>query len=160
MPHRIIFDGPNLALEEGDRCHNLCAYADPGRARSWLQRRGCLRFAAGSVQEPHTTRHCFFDEKRAIKKWLPKEILNSVADQVLYCPPVRPTSVDLSGVVVTRHFDDTVPAHDHIFVTRNLFGNAGRHFSLTNAFVDIAFDPRTDIFHHDLVPLGLPSTTR
>jgi hypothetical protein len=57
----------------------------------------------------------FFDEKRAIKKWLPREIINSVADQVRYYFPVRPTTVDLSGVVVTRHFDDTLPAHDHIF---------------------------------------------
>jgi glycosyltransferase involved in cell wall biosynthesis len=85
--------------------------------------------------------------------------------------------VDLSGVVVTRQFDATLPVHDNIFVTRNLFGNAGTHFSLTNAFVDLAFDPRPDIFHctyqlplrsksacnvytiHDLVPLRLPFTT-
>ena len=67
--------------------------------------------------------------------------------------------------------------HDHIYVTRNLFTNARRYFSLTNAFVDLTFDPRPDIFHctyqlplwsksacnvytiHDLVPLRLPFTT-
>jgi glycosyltransferase involved in cell wall biosynthesis len=67
--------------------------------------------------------------------------------------------------------------YDHIYVTRNLFTNAGRYFSLTNAFVDLTFDPRPDIFHcayqlplwsksacnvyaiHDLVPLRLTFTT-
>jgi glycosyltransferase involved in cell wall biosynthesis len=177
MVQRIIFDGLNLSLEEGT---GVATYA-----RMLTRVARDLGHDVGVVYgSPHApSKHpvlreiAFFDEKRAIKKWLPKEILNSVADQVRYYLPVRPITVDLSGVVVTRHFDDTLPAHDHIFVTRNLFANAGRHFSLTNAFVDLAFDPQPDIFHctyqlplrsksacniytiHDLVPLRLPFTT-
>ena len=177
MPDRIIFDGLNLALEEGT---GVATYA-----RMLTQVARDLGYKVGVVygspqapsRNPVLREIAFFDEKRAIKKWLPVEILNSIADQVRYYLPVRPTTVDLSGVVITRHFDDTLPVHDHIFVTRNLFGNAGRHFSLTNAFVELAFDPRPDIFHctyqlplrsksacnvftiHDLVPLRLPFTT-
>jgi glycosyltransferase involved in cell wall biosynthesis len=177
MPHRVIFDGLNLALEEGT---GVATYA-----RMLTQVVRDLGYTVGVVygspqapaKNPVLREIAFFDEKRAIKKWLPKEILNSIADQIRYYLPVRPTTIDLSGVVVTRHFDDTLPVLDHIFVTRNLFGNAGTHFSLANAFVELAFDPQPDIFHctyqlplrsksacnvytiHDLVPLRLPFTT-
>jgi glycosyltransferase involved in cell wall biosynthesis len=177
MPHRIIYDGLNLALEEGT---GVATYA-----RMLTQVARDLGHNVGVVygspqapsKNPMLREIAFFDEKRAVKKWLPAEIINSIADQVRYYLPVRPIAIDLSGVVVTRHFDDTLPVHDHIFVTRNLFGNAGTHFSLTSAFVELAFDPRPDIFHctyqlplrsksacnvytiHDLVPLRLPFTT-
>ena len=78
---------------------------------------------------------------------------------------------------MTRQFDETLPALDSLFVSRNLFANATGHFRRTKAFVDLDFDPRPDIFHctyqlplrsksacniytiHDLVPLRLPFTT-
>ena len=177
MPHRIIYDGLNLALEEGT---GVATYA-----RMLAQAARELGNEVGVIyglpqrpsKNPVLREIAFFDERRAVKKWPPAEIFGSIVDLLRYYLPIRPTTVDLSGVVVTRHFDDTLPVHDHIFVTRNLFINARRHFSLTNAFVDLTFDPRPDIFHctyqlplrsksacniytiHDLVPLRLPFTT-
>ena len=177
MPHRVIFDGLNLALEEGT---GVATYA-----RMLTQVARDLGHEVGVVygspqapsRNPVLREIAFFDEKRAIKRSLPAEILNYIVDQARYYLPVRPTTVELSGVVVARQFDSTLPAHDHIFVTRNLFANARRHFSATKGFVDLIFDPRPDIFHctyqlplrsksscnvytiHDLVPLRLPFTT-
>jgi glycosyltransferase involved in cell wall biosynthesis len=119
----------------------------------------------------------FFDEKRAIKRSRSAEILDYIFDGIRYHLPVRPTPVEVNGVVVTRQFDETLPRLDSLFVTRNLFANANGHFRRTKAFVDLDFDPRPDIFHctyqlplrsksacniytiHDLVPLRLPFTT-
>jgi glycosyltransferase involved in cell wall biosynthesis len=177
MTHRIIYDGLNLALEEGT---GVATYA-----RMLTQVARDIGYQVGVVygspqapsRNPMLREIAFFDEKRAIKRPLPREILNYIGDLVRYYLPVRPTPVELSGVVVTRQFDSTLPAQDHIFVTRNLFANAGRHFSLTKGFVDLVFDPRPDVFHctyqlplrsksacniytiHDLVPLRLPFTT-
>ena len=176
MSH-IIFDGFNLALEAGT---GVATYARvlTKVARDLGHKVGVIY---GSPQAPSRNpvlrEISFFDEQRATKKSLPREKLNYVADQFRYYLPVRPKPVELSGVVVTRQFDDIIPSHDDIFVTRNLFANAERHFALSKAFVDLAFDPRPDIFHctyqlplrtksacnvytiHDLVPLRLPFTT-
>jgi glycosyltransferase involved in cell wall biosynthesis len=177
MTHRIIFDGLNLALEEGT---GVATYA-----RMLAQVARDLGHEVGVVYgspqtpsgNPVLREIAFFDEKRALKRALPAEILSSVADLVRYHLPVRPATVELSGVVVARQFDNTLPVHDHIFVARNLFANARRHFSWTKGFVDLVFDPRPDVFHctyqlplrskaacniytiHDLVPLRLPFTT-
>ena len=176
MPHHIIFDGLNLALEEGT---GIATYA-----RTLSQVARDLGHKVGVIyglpqtpsRNPLLREIAFFDEKRAIKRSL-TDILNCIADPVRYYLPVRPHAVELSGAVVTRQFGDTLGVHDDIFVARNLFANAQRHFSRTKAFVDLAFDPRPDIFHctyqlplrsksacnvytiHDLVPLRLPFTT-
>ena len=94
MTQRIIFDGLNLALEEGT---GVATYARmlTRVARDLGHDVGVVY---GSPQAP--SKHpvlreiAFFDEKRAIKKWLPKEILNSIADQFRYYLPVRPTIVE------------------------------------------------------------------
>jgi len=177
MTHRIIFDGLNLALEEGT---GVATYA-----RMLAQVARDLGHEVGVVYgspqtpsgNPVLREIAFFDEKRALRRPLPAEILGSIADLVRYYLPVRPATVELSGVVVARQFDTTLPVHDYIFVTRNLFANARRHFSWTKGFVDLVFDPRPDVFHctyqlplrsksacnvytiHDLVPLRLPFTT-
>ena len=176
MSH-IIFDGFNLALEEGT---GVATYARMliRVARELGHKVGVIY---GSPQAPSRNPVLreigFFDEQRATKKSLPREMLNYVGGQFRYYLPVRPKPVELSGVVITRQFDDIIPPHDDIFVTRNLFTNAERHFALSKTFVDLAFDPRPDIFHctyqlplrtksacnvytiHDLVPLRLPFTT-
>jgi glycosyltransferase involved in cell wall biosynthesis len=177
MPHRIIYDGLNLALEEGT---GVATYA-----RMLTQVARDIGYDVGVVygsprtpsKNPMLREIAFFDEKRATKRPLPAEILDYITDLVRYQLPVRPTPLELSGIVVTRHFESTLPTHDHIFVTRNLFANAGRYFSWTKGFVDLVFDPRPDVFHctyqlplrsksacniytiHDLVPLRLPFTT-
>jgi glycosyltransferase involved in cell wall biosynthesis len=176
MSH-IIFDGFNLALEEGT---GVATYARVLiRVAHGLGHKVGIIY--GSPQAPSRNPVLreigFFDEHRATKRSWSREMRNYVADQFRYYLPVKPKLVELSGVVVTRQFDDIIPSHDDIFVTRNLFANAERHFALSKAFVDLAFDPRPDIFHctyplplrtksacnvytiHDLVPLRLPFTT-
>src|SRR6516165_4306928 len=177
MPHRIIFDGLNLSLTQGT---GIATYT-----RMLTKVARDLGHEVGIVyslvqtppKNPLLREIAFFDEKQSIKKSLAAEILNHLADQVRYHLPVKPIKVRHSGVVVTRQFDATQPVCDHIFATRNLFTNARTHFSRTKCFVDLAFDPRPDIFHctyqlplrskatcnvytiHDLVPFRLPFTT-
>src|SRR5437016_2842913 len=177
MPQRIIFDGLNLALEEGT---GVATYARmlTRVARDLGHKVGVVY---GSPQAPARNpllrEIAFFDEKRAIKRSRSAETLDYIFDCIRYHLPVRPTPVEVSGVVVTRQFDETLPALDSLFVARNLFTNASGHFQRTKAFVDLDFDPRPDIFHctyqlplrskaacniytiHDLVPLRLPFTT-
>ena len=177
MPQRIIFDGLNLALEEGT---GVATYARmlTRVARDLGHKVGVVY---GSPQAPSRNpllrEIAFFDEKRAIKRSRSAETLNYLLDGIRYHLPVRPTPVEVNGVVVTRQFDETLPPLDSLFVTRNLFANANGHFRRTKAFVDLDFDPRPDIFHctyqlplrsksacniytiHDLVPLRLPFTT-
>ena len=177
MAHRIIFDGLHLALEEGT---GVTTYA-----RMLFQVARDLGHKVGAVygspqtpsRNPLLREIAFFDEKRAIKRSLTAEILNCITDQLRYHLPVKPTAIEFGGVVVTRQFDTILPMHDHLFVKRNLFASARMHFSLTQTFVDLAFNPRADIFHctypfplrsksacnvytiHDLVPLRLPFAT-
>jgi glycosyltransferase involved in cell wall biosynthesis len=177
MPQRIIFDGLNLALEEGT---GVATYARmlTRVARDLGHKVGVVY---GSPQAPSRNPLLreigFFDEKRAITRSRSAEILEHIFDCVRYHLPIRPTPVEVSGVVVTRQFDETLPALDSLFVTRNLFANARGHFRRTKGFVDLDFDPKPDIFHctyqlplrsrsacniytiHDLVPLRLPFTT-
>jgi glycosyltransferase involved in cell wall biosynthesis len=177
MPQRIIFDGLNLALEEGT---GIATYARmlTRVARDLGHNVGVVY---GSPQAPSKNpllrEIAFFDEKRAITRSKSAEKLNYILDGIRYHLPVRPTPVEVSGVVVTRQFDETLPALDSLFVSRNLFANANGHFRRTKAFVDLDFDPTPDIFHctyqlplrsksacniytiHDLVPLRLPFTT-
>lgn len=173
----VIFDGFNLALEKGT---GVATYARmlTKVARDVGHKVGVVYSSPQTPPKNPVLREiAFFDEKSAIRTSLPARICSFVADRVRYHLPVQPRAVEFRGVVVTRQFDISLPALDHIFVTRNLFANAGRHFSLTQAFVDLVFDPRPDIFHntyplplraksacnvytiHDLVPLRLPFTT-
>jgi glycosyltransferase involved in cell wall biosynthesis len=102
---------------------------------------------------------------------------NFIQEQIRLYQAIKPVRVDLSGVVITRSFDDKLMAHDNLFIARNLFMRARRHFRWTKRFAMVAFDERPDIFHctyqlplrakgarniytiHDLVPLRLPYTT-
>ena len=178
MAYRIIFDGLHLAAEEGT---GVATYV-----RTLFQVARGLGHEVGAVYGlPHTPPKnpllreiAFFDEKSLNKRSLPAEIRNFIVDQVRYHFPVKPTAVELSGVVLTRQFDTILPAHDYLFVKRNLFASAKTHFYLTKGFADLAFDPRPDIFHctypfplrskaarniytiHDLVPLRLPYASR
>src|SRR5438270_1610473 len=177
MPQRIIFDGLNLALEEGT---GVATYT-----RMLIRVARDLGHEVGVVygspqspsRNPLLREIAFFDEKRAIKRSISGEIFNYIVDGVRYHLPVRPTAVEISGAVVTRQFSETLPELDHIYVTRNLFANANSYFHRTRGFVDLDFEPRPDIFHctyqlplrsksacniytiHDLVPLRLPFTT-
>jgi glycosyltransferase involved in cell wall biosynthesis len=174
---QIIFDGFNLSLEEGT---GVATYARvlTKVAHELGHKVGIIY---GSPQAPSRNPVLreigFFDEKRATKRSRMRELVHAVTDQIRCNRPVKPTAVELGGVVITRQFERIIPVHDDIFVTRNLFLNAERHFALSKGFVDLAFDQRPDVFHctyplplrarsvcniytiHDLVPLRLPFTT-
>jgi glycosyltransferase involved in cell wall biosynthesis len=182
MPHSIIFDSLNLALARGT---GIATYT-----RLLTRTARDLGHEVGIVystpytppKDPLLREIAFFDEKRLsnpvrAKKLTPRKLLNLAADRARYQWPIKPLPVEFTGAVVTRHFKDTCPAQDRAFVARNLFDNARTYFSQTQAFVDLAFDRRPEIFHctyplplrvksacnvytiHDLVPLRLPFTT-
>jgi glycosyltransferase involved in cell wall biosynthesis len=173
----IVYDGFNLALAQGT---GIATYARvlTGIARELGHEVGIVY---GSPQTPPraalSREIAFFDAPQAIKISRPKAAFDWVVDQVRYWRPVKPQPINLSGTVVTRHFAATLPAHDRLFAARNLFFNAECHFAQANAFANLAFERRPDIFHctyqlplrvksacnvytiHDLVPLRLPFTT-
>jgi hypothetical protein len=155
---QIIFDGFNLALEEGT---GVTTYARmlTKVAHELGHKVGIIYGSPQAPSKNPVLREIgFFDEQRASKSSLGREILNYIVDHVRYYLPVKPKPVELSGVVVTRQFDDIIPPHDDLFVTRNLFTNAERHFALSKGFVDLVFDPRPDIFHCTYqLPLGTKS---
>jgi glycosyltransferase involved in cell wall biosynthesis len=180
MSSRIIFDGLNLALAQGT---GIATYT-----RLLTRAARDLGHEVGVV---YSTRHApprnprlreiaFFDERapRPMKQqptW--RRLIAHAVDQTLYHRPVRPLPVELTGAVISRHFEHTLAAQDHIFVAHNLFANARTFFSRTHCFVELKFDQRPDILHctypmplrvsaacnvytiHDLVPLRLPFTT-
>jgi glycosyltransferase involved in cell wall biosynthesis len=178
MAQRIIFDGLHLAVEGGT---GVATYA-----RTLFQVARELGHKVGAVyglpqapsKNPLLSEIAFFDEKSSIKRSLPSEICNFIVDQIRYHLPVKPTAVELSGLVVTRQFDGILPVHDYLFVKRDLFASAKMHFYLTKSFADLTFSPQPDIFHctypfplrskaacniytiHDLVPLRLPFASR
>src|SRR5580704_2769193 len=101
MPHRIIFDGLNLALEEGT---GVATYARmlTRVARDLGHNVGVIY---GSPQTPARNpllrEIAFFDEKSAITRSRSAEVLNYIADHVRYHLPIKPTPLELSGIVVT-----------------------------------------------------------
>jgi glycosyltransferase involved in cell wall biosynthesis len=177
MALRIIFDGLNLSLAEGT---GIATYT---RVLAQLTRElgHEVGVVYGSPQAPPKDRLLrevtFFDEKRAIRSSGTADLVNYISDQFRYYLPVKPTPVELSGAVVTRQFNATLPTLDQVFVARKLFENARLHFSWTKKFVELVFDPQPDILHctyqlplrsksacniytiHDLVPLRLPFAT-
>lgn len=181
MSQSIIFDGLNLGLNQGT---GIATYT-----RMLTQAARDLGHQVGVVystsftpaKNPVLREIAFFDEKRAAmsgkRKLTLRRIVNHAVDQTRYHLPVKPLPVEISGAVVARQFRHNLAAHDRVFVSRNLFANARSYFSRTQAFVNLAFDPRPDILHctyplplrvksarnvytiHDLVPLRLPFTT-
>jgi glycosyltransferase involved in cell wall biosynthesis len=177
MSRRIYFDGLNLSLERGT---GIATYT-----RMLAQVVRDLGNEIGVVysspqrpaKNPLMREISFFDSREAAPVALPKQVWDTVVDQ-LYSPfAVQPSAVNLTGTVITDQFHGRLPLHDHMFVARNLFANARRYFSWSGRFIDLAFATAPDIFHctyqmplrakgsrniytiHDLVPLRLPFTT-
>ena len=177
MSRRIYFDGLNLSLEHGT---GIATYT---RVLANLVRD--LDYEVGIIysspqrpaKNPLLREIGFFDSREAAPVPYPREIWNAVADQFWVPLGVEPSGVNLTGTVITDHFQGHLPLHDHLFVARNLFANARRYFSWSGRFVDLVFDSAPDILHctyqmplrakgscniytiHDLVPLRLPFTT-
>ena len=177
MSRQIIFDGLNLALERGT---GIATYT-----RMLAQIVRGLGYEVGVVyssprrpaKNPLLREIAFFDARDAAPMPFAREVWDAIVDQLHYPLGVKPSAVALSGAVITDQFDSRLPAHDNVFVARNLFANARRYFSWSGRFADLAFATRPDILHctyqlplrvksacniytiHDLVPLRLPFTT-
>jgi len=177
MRRRIYFDGLNLSLEHGT---GIATYT---RVLANVVRE--LDYEVGVVysspqrpaKNPLLREIGFFDSREAAPVPYPKEIWNAVLDQFRVPLGVEPSTLNLTGTVITDQFHGRLPLHDHLFVARNLFANARRYFSWSGRFVDLVFDDAPDILHctyqmplrakracniytiHDLVPLRLPFTT-
>ena len=177
MSRRIYFDGLNLSLERGT---GIATYT---RLLANLVRE--LDYEVGVIystpqrpaKNPLLREISFFDTREAMRIPYTRRAYNAVADQIRYPLGVEPTPVTLSGAVIADNFQGRLPAHDRVYVARNLFANAREYYSWSGRFVELAFDTPPDILHctyqlplraksacniytiHDLVPLRLPFTT-
>ncbi|MBV8493078.1 MAG: glycosyltransferase family 4 protein [Alphaproteobacteria bacterium] len=177
MSRRTYFDGLNLALPRGTGIatytrllasivHDLgyetgVVYSSPGRP----------------PKNPLLREISFFDYRGDKKVPILREIWDGLTDQVRSPFGIKPSPLNLSGVVVTDQFEARLASSENLFVARNLFANARRYFSWSGRFTDLEFDEPPDILHctyqlpirakgacnvytiHDLVPLRLPFTT-
>jgi len=177
MSRRTYFDGLNLALPRGTGIatytrllasivHDLgyetgIVYSSPGRP----------------PKNPLLREISFFDYRGDKKVPILREIWDGLTDQVRSPFGIKPSPLNLSGVVVTDQFEARLASSENLFVARNLFANARRYFSWSGRFTDLEFDEPPDILHctyqlpirakgacnvytiHDLVPLRLPFTT-
>jgi len=177
MSRRIYFDGLNLALERGT---GIATYARMlvSLGRDLGHEIGVVYGSATRpAKNPLLREIAFFDRRAVAPAPLPKEVWDAACDLLRTPWGVRPSTVELSGTVITDQFEGQLPLRDRMFVARNLFGNARRYFSLTGRFAELAFDTAPDILHctyqlplraraacnvytiHDLVPLRLPYAT-
>src|SRR3954451_22759927 len=177
MSRRIYFDGLNLSLEHGT---GIATYT---RVLANVVRE--LDYQVGVVystpqrpaKNPLLREIGFFDAREAAPVPYPKEVWNVLSDQSRLPLGGEASVVPPRRAVIADQFSSRLPAHDHLFVARNLFANARRYFSWSSRFVDLSFDEAPDIMHctyqlplrakrawniyttHDLVPLRLPFTT-
>ena len=177
MTRRIYFDGLNLSLERGT---GIATYT---RLLANIVRE--LGYEIGVVyssrnrppKNPLLREISFFDYRDDDKIPIARQVWDAVVDQVHYPLGIKPSALDLSGLVVTDQFATRLPSRTNLFVARNLFINSRLYFSWSGRFTQLEFDEPPDILHctyqlpvraksacniytiHDLVPLRLPFTT-
>lgn len=177
MSRRIYLDGLNLSLERGT---GIATYT---RTLARVMRE--LGYEIGVVyssphepaKDPLLREITFFDPNNAARISRRRGNYNRLVDQFRYLRGVRPAPLALSGSVLAEQFGDRIPAHDRLYLGRNIFNNARDYFAWTGRFAELTFDTPPDILHctyqlplrakgarniytiHDLVPLRLPYTT-
>lgn len=177
MSRRIYFDGLNLALPRGT---GIATYT---RLLANIVRD--LGYEIGVIYSspnrpptnPLLREISFFDYRDDDKVPIAREVWDGFIDLLHYPFGIKPSTLNLSGMVVTNQFRARLPSAENLFVARNLFVNARRYFSWTGRFADLEFETSPDILHctyqlpirakgacnvytiHDLVPLRLPFTT-
>jgi glycosyltransferase involved in cell wall biosynthesis len=177
MTRRIYFDGLNLSLERGT---GIATYT---RLLASIVRE--LGYEVGVVyssrnrppKNPLLREISFFDYRDDDKIPIARQVWDAAVDQLHYPLGVKPSALDLSGLVVTDQFATRLPSRTNLFVARNLFINSRLYFSWSGRFTTLEFDTPPDILHctyqlpvraksacniytiHDLVPLRLPFTT-
>lgn len=177
MVQRIFYDGLNLSLLHGT---GVATYSRMlTRVARDLGHTTGVVYSTPQIpsKDPLMREIAFFDTEEAMR--IPRLSVAAayVCDHFRSYLPVKPVHINFSGLVLTDQFKDRLPAQDYVFASRNLFKNATGYFSLTNGFINLAFDEAPDIFHwtyqvpirakkalniytiHDLVPLRLPFTT-
>jgi len=174
MAKRIYYDGLNLALPRGT---GIMTYARVliRLARELGNEVGIIYNYPRLPPSDSVLREVsFFDALRPTKSKPTSDPVTTIVDQVRALRPIRPTRVDVTNSVLRRAYEPGPEVGDRLFVTRNLFKSAVRHFRWTGRFTLLDFDERPDLFHctcptplsvtgalniytiHDLVPLKLP----
>jgi glycosyltransferase involved in cell wall biosynthesis len=177
MTKRIFYDGLNLSLERGT---GIATYTRvlTQLARELGREVGVIYNARDTpARDPLLREITFFDERNAARVSKLRRAWNLATNQLICHLPVRPVPVEFTGAVVGRQFEDRLPPYDYVFVARDLFENARRHFRRTGDFATLAFPEKPDVLHctyqlplrcksacniytiHDLVPLRLPFAT-
>jgi glycosyltransferase involved in cell wall biosynthesis len=175
MSRRIFFDGLNLALERGT---GIATYTRmlTALAHEAGDEVGLVYASPRRPLRDKRLRKLDFVGPRRPGRWVSKMHgrWNDVVDQVECVTGVRPNPVEIPTAA-----DESlsVPAHEHLYVARNLFGRAARYFAWRGRFAELDFAVPPDILHctypmpiaargarniytiHDLIPLRLPHTT-
>ncbi|HEX3885327.1 MAG TPA: glycosyltransferase family 1 protein [Stellaceae bacterium] len=174
MSRRIFFDGLNLALERGT---GIATYT---RMLTALAREAGdevgLVYASPRrpLRDKRLRQYDFIGPRRpGLLVTKMRGRWNDVVDQLECLTGLRPNPVPIPA----SEDGPELPAHDHLYVARNLFGRAARYFGWSGRFVELDFAARPDILHctypmplkakgarsvytiHDLIPLRLPDTT-
>src|SRR4051794_33456531 len=126
MGRRIYFDGLNLSLDHGT---GIATYtrmlADVVRDLGYEP--GVIYSSPQRPAKNQILREIsFFDARAAAKVSITREVWSTLSDQLHYPLGVQPSTVDLTGRVITDHFRSRLASHDHLFIARNLFANARR----------------------------------
>jgi len=178
MSRRIFFDGLNLALERGT---GIATYT---RMLAALVHEagdevGLVYSSPRRPLRDRDRRELDFLGPRRAGRLVSKTRAhwNDVIDQIHCVCGLRPQPVQSPEPGIAERLSANLPAHDHLFVARNLFGNASRYFGWSGRFAELDFAVRPDILHctypmplrargarnvytiHDLIPLRLPHTT-
>jgi glycosyltransferase involved in cell wall biosynthesis len=175
MSRRIFFDGLNLALERGT---GIATYTRmlTALAHEAGDEVGLVYSSPRRPLRDKRLRAFDFIGPRRPGRWVSKlhGRWNDVVDQVECVTGLRPKPVEIPA---SAEESLAMPAHEHLYVARNLFGRATRYFGWSGRFAELDFAVRPDILHctypmpiaakgarrvytiHDLVPLRLPETT-
>src|SRR5207244_3389766 len=111
MARRIYFDGLNLSLERGT---GIATYT---RVLANIVRE--LGYEIGLVysspqrpaKNPLLREISFFDSREGPPPPLPKQVWDAFSDQLRVPLGVRPTTVNLTGTVITDQFQGRLPSH-------------------------------------------------
>ncbi|MBV9330424.1 MAG: glycosyltransferase, partial [Alphaproteobacteria bacterium] len=176
MSRRAYFDGLNLALPRGT---GIATYTRllANIVRDLGYETGIVYSSPNRPPKNPLMREISFFDYRDNKIPHLREMRDAIIDQFRHPFGIKPSALQLSGMVVTDQFQSRLPSSENLFIARNLFANARRYFSWSGRFTDLQFEPSPDILHctyqlpirakgacnvytiHDLVPLRLPFTT-
>ena len=173
-----MIDGHNLALERGT---GVATYTrNLTQAIAQLGHEPAVLYGNRAVYGPNALLRevSLFDvvaPPPRPPRW--KRIAREWKEQVTSALGVTAQHVPVTGAVITRHFEQRLPASSQFYNHPNIFNFSRQFFTRQNRFLRVRFDQAPAIFHstyplpikvakavniytlHDLVPLRLPFTT-